>query len=403
MSNIKNKIHITSFILLSYLSLINCIIEFPLTYKNIKGASKKNIIKPKKSYSEPSNSFRLLETISYEEGPLTLNDHYYFLAPVTIGSNNEKFNLILETGSNFLWVVQGRTRSSSIRVSRSYNPSSSKSSKNTGEPFQINYGSSGTVSGTYYTDNFKFMDNKIFSMKFGAANRISISGNSYGNADGVIGLGHYYEDEQLSFMHMLKQYNITDSKIFSIKLDNDVDIKEGATGKLYIGKHEDFFSNNTVTCPLIKNNEESDVYWNFQLDGISLKQSNKEINSSRSINVILETATNVLILPYEYLTDIEKDLKDMNCESYRESIFSSYYEIRCSGEIDTLPDFRLNINGTILTIPAKYAFELSEVNYYSNVYFTRSEELYIIGSPLYLLIILFLIVIMNNYIFILIL
>ena len=222
MSNIKNKIHITSFILLSYLSLINCIIEFPLTYKNIKGASKKNIIKPKKSYSEPSNSFRLLETISYEEGPLTLNDHYYFLAPVTIGSNNEKFNLILETGSNFLWVVQGRTRSSSIRVSRSYNPSSSKSSKNTGEPFQINYGSSGTVSGTYYTDNFKFMDNKIFSMKFGAANRISISGNSYGNADGVIGLGHYYEDEQLSFMHMLKQYNITDSKIFSIKLDNDV-------------------------------------------------------------------------------------------------------------------------------------------------------------------------------------
>ena len=162
-------------------------------------------------------------------------------------------------------------------------------------------------------------------MKFGVVNIVNSYYISYGNADGVIGLGHYYEDEQLSFMHMLKQYNITDSTIFSIKLDKGVDIEEGATGKLYIGKHEDFFSNNSVTCPLF----EFDRLWNFQLDGISLKQSNKEIKSSKSINVILETATNVIILPYAYLNDIENDLKDMNCESYLENIFTSYHIIRC--------------------------------------------------------------------------
>ena len=268
-----------------------------------------------------------------------------------------------------------------MKVSRSYNPSTSTTSKNTNEPFQLNYGSAGSLSGTFYTDQFKFIGNKVFNMKFGVATRLNINAN-YGTADGVIGLGHSYEDEEMSFIHMLKENEVTDSKLFSIKLDNDADIEEdGATGKLYIGKHEDFSSDNVVSCPLITGDEESDRFWTFQIDGIGLKKSNKEIKSSRSYNVILETATNNLILPYEYLRDIERDLEGFGCDTYRENFFSSYYEIRCPGEIDTLPDFQLNINGTILTIPAKYIFELSEVNYYARIYFTRNQETYIIGSP----------------------
>lgn len=217
MSKIKSKINLISLILLSYLSLINCIVELPLTYKNIKGVSNK----AKKTDSEPSKYFRLGETISYDEAPITLNNNYYFLTTVKIGSSEEKFNLILETGSNNLWVVQGRARTSATTASRTYNPSGSTTSKNTEETFQLNYGSAGTVSGTFYTDQFKFIGNKVFNMKFGAASRISMTGTTYGNADGVIGLGHNYEDEEMSFIHMLKENEVTDSKLFSIKLDND--------------------------------------------------------------------------------------------------------------------------------------------------------------------------------------
>ena len=376
MSKIKSKINLISLILLSYLSLISCILELPLTYKNTKGVSNK----AKKIDSEPLKYFRLGETISYDEAPLTLNDNFYFLTTVKIGSSEEKYNLILETGSNNLWVVQGRVRANSMKVSRSYNPSTSTTSKNTNEPFQLNYGSAGSLSGTFYTDQFKFIGNKVFNMKFGVATRLNINAN-YGTADGVIGLGHSYEDEEMSFIHMLKENEVTDSKLFSIKLDNDADIEEdGATGKLYIGKHEDFSSDNVVSCPLITGDEESDRFWTFQIDGIGLKKSNKEIKSSRSYNVILETATNNLILPYKYLRDIERDLEGFGCDTYRDFL-SSYYEIRCPGEIDTLPDFQLNINGTILTIPAKYIFELSEVNYYARIHFIRNQETYIIGSP----------------------
>ena len=379
MSKIKRKINLISLLLLSYLSLISCIVELPLTYKNIKGVSNK----AKKTDSEPLKYFRLGETISYDEAPLTLNDNFYFLATVKIGSNEEKFNLILETGSNNLWVVQGRARTTGMRVSRSYNPSTSTTSKSTEETFQLNYGSAGSLTGTFYTDQFKFIGNKVFNMKFGVASRISITGDNYGAADGVIGLGHYYEDEEMSFIHILKENEVTDSKLFSIKLDNDADIEEegGATGKLYIGKHEDFSSDNTISCPLITGDEVSDSFWTFQIDGIGLKKSNKEIRSSRSYNVILETATNNFRLPLDYLRDIQRELEGFDCDTYREGIFSSSYELRCYGEIDDLPDFQLNINGTILTIPAKYIFELSEINYYARIYFKRNQETYIIGSP----------------------
>ena len=222
---------------------------------------------------------------------------------------------------------------------------------------------------------------------------------NYGKADGVIGLGHHYEDEEMSFMHMLKQYNVTDSKLFSIKLENVTDIEEeDATGKLYIGKHEDFSSKNTVTCPLITDDEESDMFWTFQIDGISLKKSNNEAKSSKSIKVILETATNYLLLPYDYLRDIEKNLTDMNCDVYQENR-RSYYEIRCSGgENVTLPDFRLNINGTILTIPGKYAFELIII--IQEFTLQEMKKHILLVHHFYLLIIHFLIVIMKNYIFI---
>ena len=275
MFNIKSKIHFISLILLSYLALINCLIELPLAYKNLRHISKKNIIKTKKTYSEPSKYFRLGKTINYDEGPLTLNDQNYFLTTVKIGSNGEKYNLILETSSNNLWVVSRRVSRAPdpiIKVKQYYSSSSSSTSNNTGESFQINYGGGpgDSVRGDLYTDQFKYIGNKVFNMKFGVATRINNPEVEYGNADGVIGLGHYYEDEQLSFIHMLKYYNITDSKLFSIKLDNVTDLEEGeATGSLYIGKHEDFSSKNTKTCSLIKG---SNGFWAFQIDGIGLKK-----------------------------------------------------------------------------------------------------------------------------------
>ena len=53
----------------------------------------------------------------------------------------------------------------------------------------------------------------------------------------------------MSFIHMLKEYKITDSKSFSIKFGEDLDA--GVSGKLFIGKHKDFMSDETIVVPLV--------------------------------------------------------------------------------------------------------------------------------------------------------
>ena len=180
-------------------------------------------------------------------------------------------------------------------------------------------------------------------------------------------------------MHMLEKHGVTDSTKFSIKFENE--FKEGATGKLYIGKHEDFSSNSSFTCPLSIFNNENDYYWNLQIDGFGLKMGNKEIMSSKSFNLVIDTATDYIILPMEYLNDIKRNLQQFDCSSDSSEI-STYDELQCSEDINSLPDLIFNISGRIVKIPANYSFELNVRHYYSRVYFTRSNS-YILGASFF--------------------
>ena len=87
-------------------------------------------------------------------------------------------------------------------------------------------------------------------------------------------MAHDYDfdeyDESMSFIHMLKEYKITDSKSFSIKFGEDLD--SGVSGKLFIGKHKDFLSNKTVVAPLV-NSWKKDIFWKCTIKPIKLKFS----------------------------------------------------------------------------------------------------------------------------------
>ena len=344
--------------------------EIPLIPIKAKGVSKYKKSTNKDSFSVYPKSFRSLETM-YDEASITLNNNYYFLTNIKIGSNDQKFNLLLETGGEILWVAQNGSRDSK-KIKNHYNPYYSETSKNTRESFRITH-NSGNINGNYYTDNIKYINNKSFNMKFGVASRTNMDAD---NADGVIGLGHHYKDENLSFMHMLQKSGVTDSKIFSFKFEDE--IEEGMTGKLYIGKHEDFSSDNSVTCPLV---DESNFYWICEIDGFSLKKGKNEIKSTKSVNVVFDTATNIILLPLQYFSDIRRDLSKMNCTYI--TVDRTYYQLRCSGPNVTLPDFRFKINGNILTVPSYYMFYLDEDYYYSLIYFGR-EDVYIFGTPFFI-------------------
>ena len=181
----------------------------------------------------------------------------------------------------------------------------SNTAKNTNIPFQENY-INGFCSGTYYSDNFNYINDRDFPMFFGVATKTEfpITGG-----DGIIGLGHYYSDEKLSFIKMLNRGGVTNSILFSLKFGNDV--KVGTNGTLYIGKHEDFSKANVVTCPIV--DSRINTYWECEVSSFGMKFAGNEIKTNRKYNFIFDIGINAIFLPLEFKNYLQNKLEKLNC------------------------------------------------------------------------------------------
>ena len=367
MTNSKNAIFI---MLLSYFTFTNCLLKIPFKAIKINRNSKKIPLRDSKPNSEYEKDFRTLASIDYDYGLITLNKNYLFVTDLEIGTPEQSFNLILDTMTNVLWVA--RRSSDADGISNFYSPSSSSTSKNTNKPFSIDYVSGESIKGNIYTDQLKYIG-QSFNMKFLAATQVDITVDG---ADGVIGLGRYYEDEELSFLHILKKHNITNSTLFSILFEEN--IEEGATGELIFGKHSNFTGKNSVTFPLEKGSNKTNANWNFTINGYSLKKDKNEINYDKSFNILLDTAHDDIILPYELLNDTLNILSEMDCEINDVDLGTN---LKCLKN-NTLPDLILKINGYDLKIPFNYTFTLNVIHHYSTIVFS-DKGYYSLGAPFF--------------------
>ena len=365
----KNNFHL--FLIFSYISFNICLVEIPLKPKNIKGVPKYGIkIMEPKEYSGIDTMNQTV--LANNEGKTKLNENILFLANVKIGSNEQSFNLILDTGSYILWVPI-KDSHDKHRISHHYNPTKSSTSVELDQYFEEEYGT-GYCSGYYYTDNFKYINKTNFNIKFGAAEETDFNVE---DSDGIIGLAHYYEEENLSFIHMLKKYKITDSLSFSFKFEKDLSI--GMSGKLIIGKHEDFLSDKVATCPLLKLDGNSKIFWVCEMSSFGMENSNYKNNYQKNFKIIFDTGTNIIMLPKSYYLNMERTFYQSGCEAIE---IDDSIQIFCSHK--NRLDFKLTINGHIFTIPKDLIFYETYNNlYYSRLVFT--DDMYIIGNPFFLI------------------
>ena len=280
-------------------------------------------------------------------------------------------NLLLDTGSHLLWEAEeGCKQKGNIPIKNFYYPSKSTTKEKTSKTFSILYGT-GSCQGFLYYDFTKYINNKKFKIKFGGANQTDFEVH---DCDGIIGLAHdYTKDYDISFIHMLKKYSITDSTKFSFKFLDET------SGKLVIGEHEDFSSSNAVTCPLKTLKGDANLFWVCEVSGFGLKNSKEEIKSSNSYNIIFDTGTNFILLPIGYYYDMKDKLKNFGCTT---TYKGKDIQLVCSN-YNNVPDFTFIINGNTLTL-SKYNsyYQSTDLNYYSSVLFVK-EERYIIGSPFF--------------------
>ena len=374
--NIFSLIKMLYFLLLS--QIINCLIEIPIEVINPINFSIKN-----------KSSSKKLPSIFIEEGVTKINSQQLFLANIKIGSNSKTFRLILDTGSSITWVADSEIQiDSNTKILNTFDPKLSSSCQTLYEYFNIKYGT-GSCSGYYYVDTIKYINNKEFKLKFGVAKMASFD---FSEADGIIGLSRTSNDITTSFISMLYNAKIIDSKLFSFKFaSNNL---YSPMGKFFIGKHKDFSKKNAFSCDLLNNNFGNLYYWTCELKSFGLENNYNRILSNFTVPIIFDTGTNFIFLPFKYLKDMEKDLKKFGCkiieyeEEQKESNFDKnqmQYRLVCSA--NNLPQLLFVLGNTTFTIPNSLAFYYEGGLAYSYIlFFLNNNEAnpYIFGSSFFM-------------------
>ena len=382
----------TIFFAFIFISPILCIIELPIQAINVPNIPKYNNIKL--DINIPMNIEKILQKnqnntnytsnlkIFVETGDAQIIKSFLLTIKVKIGSSNQEFNLILDTGSLITW-VPAKNSSDVFPIEHHYDPYKSSTSKNISEKFTERYGS-GSCEGYFFKEKMKYIKNKTFDIILGVAEATNIGVTE---VDGIVGLAKQYDEEKKSFIHMLCKAGVTKSKIFSIKLS--FNSTAGYVGKFYIGKHDDFNSDKVVSCDMKNSNYYEKYLWSCKMNSFSLinNYQNIKLTSNKKVSVIFDSGTNVIFLPLFYLEDIKNDLIKINCytkqiENYEKEI---RYQILCIGDV---PDFHLKIGEHTFILPGKDFFYFSQNIGFSKIFFQNSmdleDDVFIIGSPFFM-------------------
>ena len=386
------------FILIAFLKttiIISQQIEIPLKLINtsyLKYPKPKTIFINKNSLYN-IKSFHLLKNSFISDSQTTLScniellNSFLFAAEIEIGSNSQKFDVVLDTGSEILWVPEVNSINSNPQIERFYNPKNSKTSKNTSKSFEVRYGT-GYCKGYYYQDQIKFLSNEKYDIIFGSANNsiFEVDGT-----EGIMGLAKYYPNYQLSPLLTLQKKGFLKYTSFSFKYDN----KKGNL-VFYVGKpHSDFNTKNVAFCNLLNNNKYEIMLWACKLSYFGLIKNtsdiydNNNIIAKADISIILDTGTNSIILPYSIINYIENKLRKYNCVvGSSEDEYDVSYFIVCF-DIYNIPDVSLQFGDYVLILNKYKMFYMVDLGfgitgYLLNVQFQKDLDVAIIGQNFFI-------------------
>ena len=388
--NIPIIFHFIIFIFLFTQS--HCLLEIPLEVL-ISNQNKISSLKLKNESNLKKKSKNLISKIFLEEGITRINSNHLFLANIKIGSQSKPFRLLLDTGSSITWVADASSNiAKTSKITNYFEPRTSMSCIILKEMFNLKYGT-GECSGYYIIDNIKYLNNKQFKLKLGLARNALFD---FEEADGIIGLSRFSDEMDTSFINRLYLEKITDSKMFSLKFaSNNLELP---MGKMFIGRHDDFNKKNSFSCDLVERYNENKDFWICELKSFRLQEGNQLLSSNYTVNIIFDTGTNFIFLPFEYIKELEPNLDKIGCSiieyvddskygnNFDKIGFQDAFRLVCSSF--SLPQVQFVLGNTTFYIPKELTFYYEKGFYYSYILFVISNKLnsspYIFGSPFFM-------------------
>jgi len=237
------------------------------------------------------------------EGSIVINDYensqYY--GEITLGTPEQTFEVIFDTGSSDLWVAGSQCDDSCGRHAE-YDSTASSTYIANGTSFDIEYGS-GPVSGYQSVDNMNMGSLIVKEQGFAEVTNAEGLGAAYklGKFDGILGMAFPILSVNKIPTGFENVYNqgLVDQNLFAFYLGNSRQDK----GELTLGGiNADHYTGDISWVPL-----SSATYWEINMDDMQVAGTSYS-GSDSAVKAIVDTGTSIMTGPSEQVAAIAKAL-----------------------------------------------------------------------------------------------
>jgi hypothetical protein len=334
-----------------------------------------------------SHNFFISKMRSFQDSfPLINYPNDQMILNLCLGTPPQCFNVVVDSGSHYLWI---RDINNHSYTANKFNSKNSSTFVNLKIPMKINYGT-GSAEGEAATEVLNLGDNKLDKLNFLLVEK----DKSNNGIDGILGLGYYYNNLsqqnslEFSLIDQLYNNNQINSKIFTQKYIHD------RKGKMYIGDLPDEIKNdmsNYGTCPTIKyiNNGMLNPRWECELKSFYFGDHTSYSKYEEYISpVLFDTGTNIVLVPVEFFIRLRlfyfnELIESDQCQLKQDD--NKFMSYTCSplAKIDTLPDINFSFGESHITMRTEELFARSPLGFFQFIMFANPKtNMWIFGEPI---------------------
>ncbi|XP_060208054.1 aspartyl protease AED1-like [Lycium barbarum] len=220
------------------------------------------------------------------------SDYGWFTVTISLGTPQQNYNLIADTGSHLTWVrcqpcFQGCTSNDPL-----YDPSKSLCKDTISDPFNVTYADNSFTKGIWGCDTLTIDDlGRIMNFNFGCGQE-NVERDNFVGAAGILGLGK-------------GEFSLTSQSDASIQMFSYFVPENSHDGNLHFGdKARNIFNtcNSNQFTPLVEGDDPVKYY--LDLVGISVDGNKLDVSSTKftSGGTIIDSGTIITRLPQEVYT-----------------------------------------------------------------------------------------------------
>lgn len=219
-------------------------------------------------------------------------DAQYF-GPISIGTPQQTFNVIFDTGSANLWVPsESCHKKLACQIHSRFNAKLSSSYKSMGKRFDIQYGS-GRLAGYLSHDTVRVAGLEIRNQTFAEATDMPGPIFLAAKFDGIFGLayrGISIQNIKPPFYAIMEQ-NLLKRPVFSVYLNRAPKSRREGGYLFFGGSSPRYYRGNFTYVPVTHR-----AYWQIKLEAARIGQLQLCLNGCQ---VIIDTGTSFIAVPYD--------------------------------------------------------------------------------------------------------